>query len=57
MAIFFDKVGKLDRIVNVIDVDMMPMSELNTTLKTSCRAITYMFKEQKETKNVPKKKK
>jgi type IV pilus assembly protein PilO len=62
VAIFFDKVGKLDRIVNVINVNMIPTSQLSTTLKTSCKATTYMFKEHKtekenQTENVRKKKK
>jgi type IV pilus assembly protein PilO len=56
VAIFFDKVGKLDRIVNVVDVTMIPIKELSTTLKTSCKATTYRFKEG-ETESVPKKKK
>ena len=56
VAIFFDKVGKLDRIVNVVNVNMIPIKELSTTLKTSCKATTYMFKEDK-TESVPKKKK
>jgi len=41
VAIFFDKVGKLDRIVNVVNVNMIPIKELSTTLKTSCKATTY----------------
>jgi type IV pilus assembly protein PilO len=57
VAIFFDKVGKLDRIVNVINVNMIPIKELSTTLKTSCKATTYRFKEGKTTESVPKKKK
>jgi type IV pilus assembly protein PilO len=57
VAMFFDKVGKLDRIVNVVDVEMTPIQELSTTLKTSCKATTYMFKEVKKTESVPKKKK
>jgi len=56
VAVFFDKVGKLDRIVNVVDVNMIPIKELSTTLKTSCKATTYRFKEDK-TESVPKKKK
>ena len=56
VAIFFDKVGKLDRIVNVVNVSMIPIKELSTTLKTSCKATTYKFKEDK-TGSVPKKKK
>ena len=57
VAIFFDKVGKLDRIVNVVNVNMIPIKELSTTLKTSCKATTYRFKEGKNTESVPKKKK
>jgi len=56
VAIFFDKVGKLDRIVNVINVNMIPIKELSTTLKTSCKATTYRFKEG-STESVPEKKK
>ncbi len=57
VAIFFDKVGKLDRIVNVVNVSMIPIKELSTTLKTSCKATTYRFKEGKKTESVHKKKK
>jgi len=57
VAMFFDKIGKLDRIVNVVNVNMIPIKELSTTLKTSCKATTYMFKEVKKTENVRKKKK
>lgn len=56
VAIFFDKVGKLDRIVNVVDLNMIPTKELSTTLKTSCKATTYRFKEGKKTESERKKK-
>jgi len=55
VAVFFDKVGKLDRIVNVMDVSMKPTAKDNTDLHTSCTAVTYRFKEKVETKSVPKK--
>jgi type IV pilus assembly protein PilO len=45
VAMFFDKVGKLDRIVNVIDVSMAPVKSMDVMLKTSCKAVTYRFKE------------
>jgi type IV pilus assembly protein PilO len=48
VAGFFDKVSKLDRIVNVVDITMIPVKELDTTLRTACKAVTYRFKEQKE---------
>ncbi|MBW2004655.1 MAG: type 4a pilus biogenesis protein PilO [Deltaproteobacteria bacterium] len=57
VAMFFDKVGKLDRIVNVLNVNMIPTKALSTTLKTSCQATTYRFKEGKKTESAPKKKK
>ena len=57
VAIFFDKVGNLDRIVNVVDLNMIPTKELSTTLKTSCKATTYRFKEGKKTESEHKKKK
>ena len=56
VAVFFDKVGKLDRIVNVINVNMIPIKELSTTLKTSCKATTFRFKEERA-ESEPKKKK
>jgi len=57
VAKFFDKVGKLDRIVNVVNVSMIPIKERGTTLKTSCKATTYRFKEGKKAESVHKKKK
>lgn len=55
VAVFFDKVGKLDRIVNVVDVAMKPVKKGSADLYTRCTAVTYRFKEKAETKNVPKK--
>jgi type IV pilus assembly protein PilO len=57
VATFFDKVGKLDRIVNVVNVVMTPLKEQSTTLKTSCEAVTYRFKEKEKTEDVGKKRK
>ncbi len=57
VATFFDKVGKLDRIVNVVNVNMTPLKAYSTHLKTTCKAVTYRFKEVKEAEDVPKKKK
>jgi type IV pilus assembly protein PilO len=45
VALFFDKVSKLDRIVNVVNVSMAPIKSMSTTLKTNCRSVTYRFKE------------
>jgi type IV pilus assembly protein PilO len=57
VALFFDRIGKLDRIVNVIDVNMAPVKEQNTTLRVRCKATTYRFKEIAEQESEPKKKK
>lgn len=45
VALFFDKVGKLDRIVNVVNVSMIPIKSMSTMLKTTCKAVTYRFME------------
>lgn len=57
VATFFDKVGKLDRIVNVVNVSMTPLKAYSTYLKTTCKAVTYRFKEVKEAEGARKKKK
>ncbi len=44
VARFFDSVGHMDRIVNILDVSMKPEKALSTTLITSCKAVTYRFK-------------
>lgn len=44
VAQFFDKVGQMDRIVNILNVDMKPVRERSTTLTTRCDAVTYRFR-------------
>lgn len=44
VLLFFDKVGKMKRIVNIQGVSMSPEGE-TTDLNVSCRAITYKFRE------------
>jgi type IV pilus assembly protein PilO len=44
VAVFFDKVGRMERIVNILDVTMRPVQERSTTLTTTCNAVTYRFK-------------
>jgi len=44
VAVFFDKVGRMKRIVNIINVSMQPEKSLSTMLNTKCTAITYRFK-------------
>ena len=43
VALFFDKVGKLSRIVNIKDIKMAPAGK--DEINTSCTAVTYKFKE------------
>jgi type IV pilus assembly protein PilO len=44
VAIFFDKVGQMERIVNILNVSMIPQKERSTILTTRCDAVTYRFK-------------
>jgi type IV pilus assembly protein PilO len=44
VASFFDKVGRMERIVNILDVSMKPEKPLSTSLITTCNAVTYRFK-------------
>ncbi len=46
---FFDKVGGMERIVNIVDVSMRPEEELSTMLKMTCTAVTYRFKGEQQT--------
>lgn len=44
VAVFFDRVGQMDRIVNILNVSMTPVAERSTTLVTKCDAVTYSFR-------------
>jgi type IV pilus assembly protein PilO len=44
VAVFFDKVGHMDRIMNIHNVSMKPVKAQSTTLTTKCDAVTYRFK-------------
>ncbi len=44
VAVFFDKVGHMERIMNIQNVSMKPEKERSTTLITTCDATTYRFK-------------
>jgi type IV pilus assembly protein PilO len=60
VAVFFDKVGRMERIVNILNVSMKPTQALSTTLITTCDAVTYRFKGETdvtETKKQNKRKK
>ena len=44
VAVFFDRVGHMERIMNIQNVSMKPERERSTTLVTTCDATTYRFK-------------
>jgi type IV pilus assembly protein PilO len=44
VATFFDKVGRMERIVNILNVSMKPEKVRSTMLITKCEAVTYRFK-------------
>ena len=44
VAVFFDKVGHMERIMNIHNVNMKPVAPNSTTLITTCDAVTYRFK-------------
>lgn len=49
VAVFYDKVSKLPRIVNIRNIKMVPSSkkdESSSALNTSCQAVTYKFIEK-----------
>jgi type IV pilus assembly protein PilO len=56
VALFFDKVARLSRIVNIDNIKMVS-AKGNTTLTTSCKAVTYRFVETKPEKASPSKNK
>jgi type IV pilus assembly protein PilO len=55
VAIFFDKVGQMERIVNILNVSMTPQKDRSTILTTRCDAVTYRFKGETDATPQPKK--
>lgn len=45
VAVFFDKVRQMQRIVNIRNITIDPKAPLSTDLITKCTATTYRFKE------------
>jgi type IV pilus assembly protein PilO len=50
VATFFDKVGRMKRIVNILDISMAPVKTRSTNLTTKCNAVTYRFKREVDEK-------
>ena len=62
VALFFDRVGRMERIMNILNVTMKPRKRRSTTLVTNCQAVTYRFRgeadvQPKKTKKKKRKKK
>jgi type IV pilus assembly protein PilO len=60
LALFFDKVARLSRIVNISDINIVHTKSTKgeqTVLKASCTATTYRFIEEESRKKDKKKKK
>lgn len=43
VAVFFEKIGNMERIMNIQNVTMKPVKERSTDLNVACNAITYTF--------------
>jgi type IV pilus assembly protein PilO len=58
VATFFDRVGQLDRIVNVSDISMKePKAESGSMIvNTSCSAVTFRFLDEAERERIAKQK-
>jgi len=41
---FFYKIGRMDRIVKILDFSMKPVKQDSDILLTKCNAVTYRFK-------------
>ena len=57
VAVFFDKIGHMERIMNILNVSMKPIKGGSTTLITTCDAVTYRFKGQTNVQNKKRNKK
>jgi len=56
VAVFFDKVARLPRIVNIQDIIMrVDQSKKNNDLVTTCTAVTYKFLDTKDSEILEKK--
>jgi len=48
LAVFFDKVGRLPRIVNILNINILASKEAGGILSATCVATTYRFLEASE---------
>lgn len=54
VALFFDRVGHMERIMNILNVSMKPIRTRSTMLITRCQAVTYRFKGETDEKSASK---
>jgi type IV pilus assembly protein PilO len=45
---FLDKLSRMERIVNIVDISLRPVAPLSVDLITSCKAVTYRFKSKED---------
>lgn len=48
VILFLDKLSRMERIVNVVNISMKPSALLSVDLITSCKVITYRFKSKED---------
>jgi len=48
VMLFFDKVSRMERIVNIVDISVKPSAPLSVDLITTCKAVTYRFKSKED---------
>jgi type IV pilus assembly protein PilO len=48
VILFLDKISRMERIVNIVDISLRPNEPLSTDLITACKAVTYRFKSKED---------
>jgi len=48
VVLFLDKVSRMERIVNIVNIALKPKEPLSTDLITACKAVTYRFKSKED---------
>ncbi|MCF8143087.1 MAG: type 4a pilus biogenesis protein PilO [Deltaproteobacteria bacterium] len=48
VILFLDKISRMERIVNIVDISLRPSAPLSEDLITSCKAVTYRFKSKED---------
>jgi type IV pilus assembly protein PilO len=48
VVLFLDKISRMERIVNIVDISLRPNAPLSVDLITACKAVTYRFKSKED---------